>query len=323
MRKVAFILLLLLAVQPVKAQSLEYMEVLNTFKVHFNNRDAKAAFGMMSDNLQKQIGIDNMRAIIHTFRDNLGPIQSFTFYEMEGAAEVYETQFEQGKQNISMLLNEKSKMIMLRFLPAEEEEVIAKMDRNKTKLALPFKGEWFTVWGGDTKAQNYHVISKTQKHAFDFLVLDEKDRSYTRSGTRNEDYYAFGKPIYAVCDAEVFKVITGVEDNRPGIMNPTETLGNSVILKTPNEEYIVYAHFEKETIKVKEGDTVLQGQYLGNCGNSGNSTEPHLHLHIQDGPNLLTSVGVKCYFENVLKNGKPESDYSPVKFDRITRPPED
>ncbi|PKA84606.1 uncharacterized protein DUF3887 [Ulvibacter sp. MAR_2010_11] len=303
-------------------QSETYLTVLEDFKIHFNQKDSQAVFDMMDANMQTKLGMDNVSAIVTSFRTNLGELQSYTYIHTEGTTETYEAQFENGKQNISLSVDGSFKLNGLRFLPAKEENVAGKIDRNITPLALPFKGEWFTVWGGDTKAQNYHVISKTQKNAFDFLIIGKNGRSYERSGTRNEDYNAFGQPLYAVCDAEVYDVITGVEDNKPGAMNPAQALGNSVTLKTENDEYFVYAHFENETIKVVKGQKVKRGQYLGNCGNSGNSTEPHLHLHIQDGPNVMTSVGVKCYFESLLVNGEPQTDYSPIRLDKIERTPQ-
>ena len=98
--------------------------------------------------------------------------------------------------------NAEGKINGLQFKPYEAPP---KFERNTTLLAMPFKGEWFTFWGGTEKRQNYHVVSPTQRGAFDFLIIDKNNRSYQRSGTRNEDYYAFGKPLYAVCDAQVYK----------------------------------------------------------------------------------------------------------------------
>ena len=103
-------------------------------------------------------------------------------------------------------------------------------------------------------------------------------------------------------------------------MNPSQPLGNSVTLLTDNGEYIVYAHLEKGTMAVKKGEKVLKGQYLGNCGNSGNSSEAHLHLHIQDGPNLFQAAGARCFFEEVLVKGELRTDYSPVRLDYILIP---
>jgi murein DD-endopeptidase MepM/ murein hydrolase activator NlpD len=315
--KTTLTVLLFLCTSVAFSQSATYQQALEDFKTYFNAQDDQAVFDMMDQNMQNKLGFENVSAIVKTFHSNLGSIISYNYLKTEGTTEFYEAQFENGNQIITLSLDENLRLNGLRFLPAEEKSVIAKLDRNKTGFSLPFMGEWFTVWGGDTKAQNYHVISKTQKNAFDFLIIGKNGRSYERSGTRNEDYYAFGQPLYAVCDAEVIEVITGVEDNKPGEMNPMQALGNSVTLRTSYEEYIVYAHFEKETIKVKEGQFVKKGQYLGNAGNSGNSTEAHLHFHVQDGPKHMTSVGVKCYFESLMVNGELQLDYSPIRLDRI------
>ena len=320
--KTPLTVLLFLCTSVIFSQTATYQQALEDFKTYFNGQDEQAIFDMMDENMQSKLGFENVSSIVRTFHSNLGGILSFQYLNTEGNTELYEAKFENGKQNMSLSLDKNFKLNGLRFLPAEEENITSKLVRNETALALPFKGEWFTVWGGDTKAQNYHVISKTQKNAFDFLIIGKNGRSYDRSGTRNEDYYAFGKPLYAVCDAEVIEVITGVEDNKPGAMNPKQALGNSVTLKTTNDEYIVYAHFEKETLRVKKGQWVKKGQYLGNAGNSGNSTEPHLHLHIQDGPNYMTSIGVKCYFEALIVNNELQTEYSPVRLDRIAPPQE-
>ncbi|MBE9660323.1 M23 family metallopeptidase [Mucilaginibacter myungsuensis] len=93
--------------------------------------------------------------------------------------------------------------------------------------------------------------------------------------------------------------------------------GNSVILKTANNEYLFFAHLKQLTVNVKEGDVVKQGQLLGRCGNSGNSSEPHLHFHVQDTPSFDTATGIKCYFERIHVNGKIMGNHSPIKGDRI------
>lgn len=299
-------------------QTERYEDAMITFKQHYNQGNVTGIFAMMESSMQQNITLEKTTYIINTFRKNLGSISSYSFLKKEPFSEVYLIVFENGKQNLRIALNSKNKLKGLKFLPAEDNSV-AKIDRNITKLSLPFKGEWHTIWGGDTKPQNRHFVSTNEKNAFDFLKLGKNNKTFERSGTRNEDYFAFGQPLFAVCDAQVFKVIEGVQDNKPGAMNPVQPTGNTVILKTQNEEYILYAHFENGTIRVKEGQSVVQGQYLGNCGNSGNSTEPHLHLHIQDGPNSLTSVGVKCYFESILVNGELQTDYSPIRLDKISR----
>lgn len=300
-----------------KAQSPEYVVALEDFQKFYNAEDPDAIFNMFSPLMQQSVNLQTTSQIVISFQSRFGEMKSFEFIEKEGLAENFVAHFERGKQSIRISLNGDGKLSGLLFKPFEDNTP-GKLARNSTALSLPFKGHWLTFWGGDTKPQNYHVIDRAQRHAFDFLIIGKNNRTYERSGTRNEDYYAFGKPIYAVCDAEVVKVITGVEDNKPGAMNPSQPLGNSVTLKTKNGEYIVYAHFENETVKVREGDSVVKGQFLGNCGNSGNSSEAHLHLHIQDGPDVFSNIGVKCYFESIRVNGELQTDYSPVRLDIVS-----
>ena len=301
------------------SQSKEYASSLTDFQTHYNNEDMEAVYDMFNNNMQKAVSLAKITQLLDTYHTYFGTITHYEFEESTEVVEKHIVHFENGKRYVSIALDAAGRIGGLLFKPFEEHSE-PKFTSNSTTLQLPFKGEWFTYWGGDNKRQNYHVINKSQQGAFDFIILDKNDRSYARSGTRNEDYYAFGKPIYAVCDAEVVQVITGVEDNRPTIMNPAQSLGNSVVLKTANNEFIYYAHFEKETIKVQEGQVVKKGQYLGNCGNSGNSSEPHLHLHIQDELNPLTAHGAVCNFEKLIVNGQERTNYSPVKGDRISMP---
>jgi murein DD-endopeptidase MepM/ murein hydrolase activator NlpD len=291
-------------------------EVLSSFKEAYNEKDAEAVFKLFNSSMKASVDLPTTTNIVTTFQKYYGALTAFQYKKKEATHSVYTAYFEKGLQTLLLSLDENNLISGLLFKPLEDDGRPAKMSRNSTPLQLPFKGEWFTVWGGDTKAQNYHVVNKAQRRAFDFLII-KNNKTFERSGTRNEDYYAFGKPLYAVCDAEVIHVTTGVMDNKPGTMNPAQEFGNSIILKTSADEYIVYAHFEDETIQVAKGDRVIAGQYLGNCGNSGNSSEPHLHVHIQDGPDPYTATGVTCYFEDVIVNGIPQKEYSPVRLDKI------
>ena len=127
----------------------------------------------------------------------------------------------------------------------------------------------------------------------------------------------FGKKIVAPCDGEIVLAVTGVKDNIPGEMNSFHGGGNTVIMKTLNHEFLVFCHFKNHSIKVKEGQKIKKGAVLGLCGNSGDSSEPHLHFHIQNSEDMNIATGVKCYFDSLIVNGQPQSDYSPVKGDII------
>jgi murein DD-endopeptidase MepM/ murein hydrolase activator NlpD len=112
-------------------------------------------------------------------------------------------------------------------------------------------------------------------------------------------------------------VVDGVKDNVPGVLNPIYIPGNTVIIKTNNGEYAFFAHFKQHSIVVKQGQKISAGTLLGFCGNSGNSSEPHLHFHLQNVEDMTKATGIKCYFEQLKANGDLKSDYSPVKGDKI------
>jgi murein DD-endopeptidase MepM/ murein hydrolase activator NlpD len=183
-------------------------------------------------------------------------------------------------------------------------------------MHLPFNEEWTVFWGGDSREENYHVVVPFQQNAFD-LIITKNNKSYKTTGKTNEDYYAFGKEIISPCDAEVVFAVDGVKDNIPGQLNQLHTLGNSILLKTKNNEYLLIAHLKQNSVKVKQGETVKSGKLLGLCGNSGNSSEPHLHFHIQDHEDFNKATGIKCYFNEIEANGKRMQNYSPVKGDQI------
>ncbi|MFT5230161.1 MAG: hypothetical protein ACI825_000225 [Planctomycetota bacterium] len=318
-KTICIVLFTVMNANAIFAQSTAVDSVLTNLQIHYNKGAYDKVIALISEDMLQKVPANAIENLLISFRRDLGDLQSSTFQKKEGIVVVYSSYFEHGETTTSVAINDQNKIVGLLFKPAETNTT-PNFTRNSTPFLLPFKGEWFTFWGGNTKAQNYHVINKTQQGAFDFVILDKNDKMFERSGTRNEDYFAFGKRLYAVCDAEVVEVITGVHDNPPGRMNPAQPFGNKVTLKTANNEFIVYAHLEEESIRVKKGDKVTRGQLLGNCGNSGNSSQPHLHFHLKDRAANFQAIGVTSYFQNSIVNGSLEKEYSPVKNDRIKRP---
>jgi murein DD-endopeptidase MepM/ murein hydrolase activator NlpD len=105
-------------------------------------------------------------------------------------------------------------------------------------------------------------------------------------------------------------------------MNPYSAVGNAVIIQHRENEFSILAHLKLDSIKVKVGDKVTRGQPIGLCGNSGNSSEPHLHYHLQNTPVIQDGTGIRCLFHKItiINNGQQQvkTDYSPVKGDIIT-----
>ncbi len=185
---------------------------------------------------------------------------------------------------------------------------------------LPFEGVWWVFWGGDTIMQNYHVESPAQRHAYDILIW--KDGStYRGDGTRNEDYLAFGQPLYAPAAGTVAAAVDGVPDNTPGVLNPAQLAGNHVVIQTAEQEFVHLVHMQQGSVRVKQGDRVTTGQLLGLTGNSGNSSEAHLHIHAQDKVDILdpSAIGLPLRFSDYLANGEPVARDIPVQGQFIER----
>ncbi len=290
--------------------------VSNSFERNYNTDNYDAVFSSFSSEMQSALPIDKTYEFLSALKQQAGKIIKREFVKYEQSYASYGTDFENAIFAINISIDSNSKINGLLVKPFIEA-IPSTLDRNKTKLILPFNEEWTVVWGGDTKELNYHVVSVAQKNAFDLVVTNENGSSFKTDGKANGDYFAFGKEIISTCSGEIVLMVDGVKDNTPGTMNPDYLTGNTVILKTENNEYLLFAHFKKHSIVVKEGQKVKQGQLLGLCGNSGNSSEPHLHFHIQNVEDMNLATGVKCYFDKINVNGQTKLDYSPIQNEKV------
>ncbi len=293
-----------------------YKTVVENLEKNYNNGNFEAVFASFSSDMQTALPIEKTKEFLTSLQSQAGKITKREFIKYEATYASYKTTFEKALFDVNISVDENSKINGL-FVKPFKESNYAKIDRNSTALSLPFNGEWTVIWGGDTKELNYHVESEAQKNAFDIVITNTKGSSYKTDGKTNEDYYAFGKELIAPCDGEVVLAVDGIKDNKPGTLNPIYIPGNTVIIKTKNNEYLFFAHFKQNSIAVKQGQKITKGQLLGLCGNSGNSSEAHLHFHIQNIEDMTQATGVKCYFEKIVVNGNEKSDYSPIQNEKI------
>jgi len=169
----------------------------------------------------------------------------------------------------------------------------------KNTYSLPFKGDYLIYWGGTNVWLNYHYEYESQRYAYD--IAQEKDGfTYKGDPAKNESYYAFGQEIVAPADGTVVSVLDTVADNEPvGVMNEKEPPGNVVIIDHGGE-YSYLAHLKKGSAAVKPGDKVKRGDLIGLLGNSGNSSEPHLHFQVSNGTDLYDSQAIRIKWEDGL-----------------------
>jgi murein DD-endopeptidase MepM/ murein hydrolase activator NlpD len=180
------------------------------------------------------------------------------------------------------------------------------------------------LWGGDRPEVNHHLDEPSQRRAAELAVTGPDGKTFRTDGKTNADYLDYGQPVLAVADGTVVTVVDGVPENVPGAVDTYMAPGNIIIVEHAPTFFSVYAHLKPGSLKVKPGARVKRGATLGLCGNSGDSSEPHLHFHLQDGPAFDKSWGVEAVFPQVklTRNGTSSvaSGYTFLKGDRIGAP---
>ena len=146
----------------------------------------------------------------------------------------------------------------------------------KPALSLPFEGPRYISQGF---AGPLTHRGKWQ-HALDFETQVGGSRN-SGSGDSLTDFYLFGTPVLAPCSGTIAYVENHVPDNSPGQNNPDQNWGNCVILYADAGFYVLLAHLKEGSVGVTVGQRVLKGDSLGECGSSGRSPVPHLHIQIQ------------------------------------------
>lgn len=161
-------------------------------------------------------------------------------------------------------------------------------------LAFPLgAGAYLVVNGGADVNLNAHLRTLAdierfrpwvgQSHGVDIVAIDR--RGLRASGVSPADptaYLIFGRDVLAPCDGTVAATHDGVPDLPVPEKDRVNLAGNYVLIDC-GAHFVALAHFQNGTIRVAVGDTVATGAVLGAVGNSGNSDEPHLHVHVQRG----------------------------------------
>lgn len=154
------------------------------------------------------------------------------------------------------------------------------------------------------------IAAVAQRFGIDFVRLNEAGATFTGDRERNESYRAHGAEALAVADGVVAATKDGIPENVPGVNSRAvpitlETVGgNYVVIDIGRGRYAFYAHLQPGSLRVKPGDRVTRGQVVGLVGNSGNSTEPHLHFHVSDAVAPLAAQGVPYVHETLQLEGR-------------------
>jgi len=166
-------------------------------------------------------------------------------------------------------------------------------------IHLPFHGEWIV-----TQGHNGELTHKDGwRHAWDFEIVDEDEKTFKNNGDFPEDYFCYGKNIVSPADGTIEEIVNDIPDNIIGERNLEYNWGNTIVIKHSEYLYSKLSHLMPNSIEVKEGQKVKRGDLLAKCGNSGNSPFPHLHFQLQATPHIGSNT-LDYPISNYISNHK-------------------
>ena len=187
-----------------------------------------------------------------------------------------------------------------------ETEPVAVSQTKPILISPPLRGSgWMALNGpGNGSAHRRALLLVngrayiSQRFAIDWAKIGSNGRTFEGDDKQNQTHFAYGSDVLAVADGVVATVKDGIPENIPGPtsravpITPETIGGNHIILDLGGGRFAFYAHLQPGKIRVKVGDRVKRGEVMALLGNSGNSTEPHLHFHITNANSALGSEGL-------------------------------
>ncbi|MGF2622447.1 peptidoglycan DD-metalloendopeptidase family protein [Bacillus cereus] len=176
----------------------------------------------------------------------------------------------------------------------------------KIVVRFPLNERALVGWGGDRLEANYHVIKPNERWAYDILIPPAEVKS-----SKLKDYGIYGARVTAPASGTVVSINNDEKDLVPGSDDFQSMAGNHIYLRLDETgTFLVLAHLKKGSIKVKEGQHVNEGEFLAQVGNSGSSSEPHLHIHHQrqdpSKVSMFLAEGLPLYFQTEKGAMMPE-----------------
>lgn len=188
--------------------------------------------------------------------------------------------------------------------------------RSLVALRLPLEDSWNVLWGGRTWDDNRHASVSDMRFALD-LLQRRNGSTFQGKGTKNEDYFAWNQPVVAPADGVVVAIENEVGDNVPNHPVGGILYGNLVVIDHGTDEFTLMGHLKKDSVIVRVGERVSKGQSLARVGNSGMSTEPHLHFQLMDTADWRTAHGLPLKLKDFVRNGKHVESAEPRRGDIV------
>jgi hypothetical protein len=208
-------------------------------------------------------------------------------------------------------------------------------------LDLPFRGRWRARNSPARRVPSHGTHAFGVTYAIDFVAVDERGRPAPRSWRsllateRPEGFVGFGAPVLAPVAGTVAAAHDGEADHearRSQLALVPYALGQAararagaaalagnhvVVALAPGGPFVLLAHLRRGTVAVRPGDTVAAGDRVGDCGNSGNSTQPHVHVQVTDSMDWPVAAGLPLAFRHPSPGAPP---WVPAESEVVTAP---
>lgn len=217
-------------------------------------------------------------------------------------------------------------------------------------VAFPLRGEWLSPNTPGTKIPSHGTNRLGTRYAYDFVQVDWKRKGwpayrvslaqYLLFGVPLNEYYCWGREVYAPCDGVVVRTEDGYKEReRTNLFADTayaykiahafdpkkddiqSVAGNYIIMKCGHRVYAALVHLQTGSVQVSAGQSVKKGEMVGRIGDTGNSYAPHMHFQLMDSNDISAAHGLPCAFEQyeVFQDGewKKVTNGIPTDKDRI------
>jgi hypothetical protein len=197
-------------------------------------------------------------------------------------------------------------------MPSESREIV---------ISLPFEGLWLARNSPARRVPSHGTDLFGERYAIDFIGVDDRRRTADRRDWRTflateppERFFSYGRPILAPADGVVVDAHDGELDHAgrrsqlalvPYMVGQAGRLRQGVgaiagnyltIALRDRGAFVALVHLRAGSLRVAVGDQVVAGQPIAECGNSGNSTQPHVHVQIMDSRDLSVAQGIPMAF---------------------------
>lgn len=191
--------------------------------------------------------------------------------------------------------------------------------------AAPVRGTWLAVNSPGQQVPSHGTRALGQLSAADLVQPDDPQADQVNPpimrrglrGSRPQLYRCFGAPIYAMASGTAVEVADIQPDQRARNTWPSmawfftgenvlrmllgwrAVVGNRIVIKHDDGVCSAYVHLKRGSAEVSVGERVEVGQQVAAVGNTGNSTQPHLHVQLMDRVRLPAAAGLPMVWENI------------------------